>query len=144
VVESIRIHESWLAYAEELLRWGEFVRAKVLLKEAALHARILKDQDSYAKALLLIAQIQYLEGESAASLRTAMVCHAYARDIQTVEQAIHNTFNLLFATEKFEDCERLLDPAIEMLVGLRRADEGKLAATAAGKKDGSMVVPVTE
>jgi hypothetical protein len=43
VVESIRIHESWLAYAEELLRWGEFVRAKVLLKEASLHARILKD-----------------------------------------------------------------------------------------------------
>lgn len=43
VVENIRIHESWLAYAEELVRWGEFVKAKTLLKEANLHARILKD-----------------------------------------------------------------------------------------------------
>jgi hypothetical protein len=57
VVESIRIHESWLDYAEELLKWGEFVRAKTLLTEANTHARILKDQDSYAKSLLYIAQI---------------------------------------------------------------------------------------
>ena len=57
VVESIRIHESWLDYAEELLKWGEFVRAKTLLTEANTHARILKDQDSYAKSLLYITQI---------------------------------------------------------------------------------------
>jgi len=43
VVESIRVHESWLDYAEELLKWGEFVRAKTLLTEANTHARILKD-----------------------------------------------------------------------------------------------------
>jgi hypothetical protein len=49
---------------------------------------------------------------------------------------------LLFANEKFEDCERLLDPAIEMLIGLRRAEEGRMPA--AGTKGGSMVVPVTE
>ena len=69
VVESIRVHESWLSYAEELLKWGEFVRAKTLLMEANTHARILKDQDSYAKSLLYIAQVQYLEGESANALR---------------------------------------------------------------------------
>jgi len=131
VVENIRIHESWLAYAEELVRWGEFVRAKVLLKESNLHARILKDQDSYAKSLLLIAQIQFLEGESANSLRTIMICHAYAKDIPLVEQAIINTFNLLFTNEKFEDCEKLLDPSIEMLYGLRRSDEAKQTAGAA-------------
>lgn len=43
VVESIRIHESWISLAEELLKWGEFLRANKLAKEANLHARILKD-----------------------------------------------------------------------------------------------------
>jgi len=43
VVESVKMHEQWLGLAEELLRWGEFVRAKTLAKEANLHARILKD-----------------------------------------------------------------------------------------------------
>ena len=48
-----------------------------------------------------------------------------------MEQAIHNTFNLLFANEKFEDCEKLLDPAINMLYSLRRTDESKQTAGAA-------------
>ena len=61
-----------------------------------------------------------------------MICHAYARDIPLVEQAIINTFNLLFTNEKFEDCEKLLDPSIEMLYGLRRIDEAKKTANAAG------------
>ena len=65
VIEMLRIHESWLDYSEELLKWGEFTRAKDLAKEVALHARILQDQDSYSRALLMIAQIAYLEGESA-------------------------------------------------------------------------------
>lgn len=43
VIEMVRVHESWLAYAEELLKWGEFSRVKVLAKEVALHARILQD-----------------------------------------------------------------------------------------------------
>ena len=34
VIENISIHEAWLAYAEELSKWGEFVRAKELAKEA--------------------------------------------------------------------------------------------------------------
>ena len=43
VLEQIRIHESWLALAEELIKWGDYVKAKDLLKEVNLHARILKD-----------------------------------------------------------------------------------------------------
>lgn len=74
IIESVRIHESWLELSEELLRWGEFARAKAMAKEANLHARILKDQDVFAKSLHVLGQIQYLEGDSAGSLRTAMVC----------------------------------------------------------------------
>ena len=81
VVESMRIHESWLAYAEELLKWGDFARAKDLVKEASLHARILQDQNAYAKSLLLLGTVAYLEGDSANALRTAMVCHRYAKDV---------------------------------------------------------------
>jgi hypothetical protein len=43
VIENIRIHESWLELAVELLRWGEFTRAKSLVQESNLHSRILKD-----------------------------------------------------------------------------------------------------
>lgn len=43
VLESIRIHEVWIQYAEELLKWGEFIKAKEFIMEANLHARILKD-----------------------------------------------------------------------------------------------------
>ena len=85
VVESVKMHEQWLGLAEELLKWGEFVRAKKLAKEANLHARILKDQNVFAHSLHLLAQIQYLEGESANALRTAMVGHQYAKDISLVE-----------------------------------------------------------
>jgi len=44
VLEQLRIHESWLALAEEHIKWGHYVQAKDLLKEVNLHARILKDQ----------------------------------------------------------------------------------------------------
>ena len=81
IIESIKIHESWLAYAEELLKWGDFSMAKTLAKEASLHARVLQDQNSYAKSLLLLGTIYYLEGDSADALRTAMACHSYATDI---------------------------------------------------------------
>ena len=43
VLEQLRIHESWLLLAEEHIKWGNYVRAKDLLKEVNLHARILKD-----------------------------------------------------------------------------------------------------
>jgi hypothetical protein len=43
--------------AEELLKWGEFLRANKLAKEANLHARILKDQDVFARSLHLLGQI---------------------------------------------------------------------------------------
>ena len=43
VIDGIRVHESWVGLSEELMKWGEFTRAKVLAKEASLHASILKD-----------------------------------------------------------------------------------------------------
>ena len=43
VIEILRTHETWLGYAEELIKWGEFTRTKELAKEVALHARILQD-----------------------------------------------------------------------------------------------------
>ena len=88
VIEQIKIHESWLAYAEELIKWGEFVRAKELAKECNLHARILKDQDSYSSSLILLSSLAYLEGDSAGALRIAMISHRYSKDIEVIERAI--------------------------------------------------------
>jgi hypothetical protein len=75
VLESIRIHEVWALYAEELLKWGEFILAKEFVMEVTLHSRILKDQDTYANSLLMLSSIAYLEGDSAAALRCDMLCH---------------------------------------------------------------------
>jgi len=123
VVEMVHVHESWLGYAEESLRWGEFARVKTFAKEAALHARILQDQDAYSRALLVLAQVAFVEGESAQALRLYMTCQKYAKEIDLVERSIVETFNLLFAYEKFEDCERLLEPSLQMLASLRSARE---------------------
>ena len=123
VIEILRTHETWLGYAEELLKWGEFTRTKELAKEVALHSRILQDQDSYSRALLILAQVAYLEGESAQSLRIYMNCHKYAKEVDLVERSIVDTFNLLFKYEKFEDCERLLEPSLSMLISLRSSRE---------------------
>lgn len=65
VVENVRIHEAWSDLAEELIRWGEFGRAKDMATEASLHARILKDPDCYAKTLLSLSNIAFVEGSSA-------------------------------------------------------------------------------
>lgn len=43
VLESLKIHEVWIMYADELLKWGEFIKAKDFILETYLHSRILKD-----------------------------------------------------------------------------------------------------
>jgi len=48
-----------------------------------------------------------------------MQCQTYAKEIDLVERSIVETFNLLFRYDKLEDCERLLEPALSMLIGLR-------------------------
>lgn len=68
------MHEAWLLYSEELIKWGDFSKAKDMAKECNLHARILKDQDSYTRSLLVLQTVAYLEGDSAGSLRIAMLC----------------------------------------------------------------------
>lgn len=65
VLESLKIHEVWILYADELLKWGDFISAKDFILETYLHARILKDQDNYAWALMMLSTIAFLEGESA-------------------------------------------------------------------------------
>ena len=52
-----------------------------------------------------------------------MTCHKYAKEIELVEEAICQTYDLLYRYEKYEDCERLLDPALQMLIELRKARE---------------------
>lgn len=81
VVESIRIHETWAVLAEELIKWGEFSRAKNLAQEASLHARILKDADCYARALVALSTIAYVEGNSASALKISMMSHTCVRDM---------------------------------------------------------------
>lgn len=48
VLEQIKIHQTWIQYAEELLKWGEFVKAKEFIIEVNIHSRILKDQEIYS------------------------------------------------------------------------------------------------
>jgi len=95
VLEQVKVHEVWIHYAEELLKWGEFVRAKEFILEVNIHSRILKDQEIYSQSLMLLSTIAYLEGESATALRCDMLCHSYVKNMETVEKAIEHTFDLL-------------------------------------------------
>lgn len=76
--------------------------------------------------MLVLSEIAYLEGESAAALKLAMASHRYASDIEFIEEAIVTTFNLLFKFDKLDDCEALLAPALNMLVDLRGSRELEL------------------
>jgi hypothetical protein len=108
----------WIQYAEELLRWGEFVKAKEFILEVSIHSRILKDQEIYSHSLMLLSTIAFLEGESASALRLDMLCHTYAKSMSTVEKSIEHTFDLLMQYNKFDDCRQLIDPSIKMLASL--------------------------
>jgi len=119
VLEQIRIHESWLALAEEHVKWGNYLRAKDLLKEVNLHARILKDQKLFATSLLSLSTIAYLEGESGSALKLDMLCHNYAQDMDFVERAIVHTNDLLVEFDKVDDCRVLLDGSIDMLLEVK-------------------------
>jgi len=140
VVESVRIHEAWCVLAEELIKWGDFSRAKDLATEASLHARILKDADCYAKTLLSLSNIAFVEGSSAQALKIAMMSHAAVRDMQLLEKCIVHTFKLLASFQKWEDVQNLLNPLTEMLQGFRRSNnDNKTNAhidTSAKKKTG--------
>jgi hypothetical protein len=115
VIETVRIHEAWSDLADELIKWGEFARAKDLATEASLHSRILKDADSYAKSLLSLSTIAFVEGNSAQALKIAMMSHQSVRDMQLLEKCAIHTFNILLHFRKFEDIARLLNPLIDML-----------------------------
>lgn len=119
VLEQIRIHESWLELAEEQLKWGNFIIAKDLLQEVNIHARILKDQPSFAKALLHMSTIKYLEGESGQALKLDMMSHSYAQDLEFMEQAICHTFDLLFEFNKMQDASNLVEGSLEMLHAIK-------------------------
>lgn len=118
VLEQVKVYEVWLNYAEELLRWGEFVKAKEFILEVNIHSRILKDQDIYSQSLMMLSTIAFLEGESASALRCDMLCHTYAKSMANVERAIEHTFDLLLHFGKLDDCRTLIDPSIKMLAGL--------------------------
>jgi hypothetical protein len=119
-IKSLRIHEAWAVLAEELIKWGEFQRAKDLATESSLHARILKDPDCYAKTLISLSQIAFTEGSSAQSLKIAMMSHACVRDMQLLEKCVVHTFDLLAGFGKWEDVQNLLNPLTNMLTSFRR------------------------
>lgn len=115
VLEQIRIHESWLQLADEHIKWGNYVLAKDLLNEVTRHARILKDQPSFARSLLARSTVAYLEGESGSALKLDMMSHRYTQKIEFMAEAIVHTYDLLVEFNKIDDCQSLLDGSITML-----------------------------
>lgn len=118
MLESIRIHEVWIDYGEELLKWGDFIKAKDFILEANLHSRVLKDQNRYATSLMMLSTLAFLEGESASALRCDMLCHQYAKDMRLVETSIEHTFDLLLHFNKLDDCLMLVNSSISMMQSL--------------------------
>jgi hypothetical protein len=64
---------------------------------------------------MLLSTIAFLEGESASALRCDMLCHSYAKNMETVERAIEHTFDLLLHFNRLDDLRSLVDPSIKML-----------------------------
>jgi len=119
------------------------VKAKDLLKEVNLHSRILKDQPNYAKSLLSLSTVAYLEGESGSALKLDMLCHNYAQDMEFVEKAIIHTNDLLIEYDKIEDCRILLDGSINMLIDIKQS-MGNQKSISDTKKSISSINPIVQ
>ena len=118
------------------------MKAKDLLKEVNLHSRILKDQPNYAKSLLSLSTVAYLEGESGSALKLDMLCHNYAQDMEFVEKAIIHTNDLLIEYDKIDDCRTLLDGSINMLIDIKQSMGSKSISDT--KKSISSINPVVQ
>lgn len=119
VLEQIRIHESWLQLGEEHIKWGNYAQAKDLVQEVQRHSRILKDQPSFARSLLHLSTIAYLEGESGSALKLDMMCHKYTQKLDFMEEAIVHTYDLLVEFNKVDDGQALLDGSITLLTEIK-------------------------
>ncbi len=80
-----------------------------------MHSRILKDQQNYAKSLLLLSSVAYIEGESGSALKLDMLAQQYTQSVDLMFQSILHTYKLLSEFNKLDDCRALLDGSIEML-----------------------------
>jgi hypothetical protein len=81
VIETVRIHDSWSLLAEELVKWGEFTRAKDLAREASMHSRILKDSDCYTRSLIVLSKLALIEGDTGSALKIAIASHLSVREM---------------------------------------------------------------
>ena len=80
-----------------------------------MHSRILKDQSNYAKSLLFLSSVAYIEGESGSALKLDMLAQQYTQSVDQMFQSILHTYKLLSEFNKLDDCKTLLDGSIEML-----------------------------
>ena len=137
----MRIHEAWTLLSEELLRWGEFTRAKELAKEASIHCRVLNDPNNYTRCLVVLSKLALVEGDTGSALQIALASHQSVREMQQVEQCILHTFDMLFEFQKWEDLQSLLDPMCSMLMSFRRTEQDNKQnpnATDANKASGNL------
>lgn len=93
--------------------------AKDLLNEVSKHSRILKDQVGFARSLLGLSTVAYLEGESGNALKLDMMSHRYTQKIDFMEEAIIHTNDLLVEFNKLDDCQTLLDGSIDILAKIK-------------------------
>jgi hypothetical protein len=93
--------------------------------------------------LLSLSTIAYLEGESGSALKLDMLCHTYAKDLEFIEKAIVHTNDLLMEFDKIDDCRKLLDGSISMLIGIKQS-LGNPKSLGEPKKSISNINPIVQ
>ena len=72
-----------------------------------------------------------------------MLCHTYAKDLEFVEKAIVHTNDLLMEFDKIDDCRKLLDGSISMLIGIKQS-LGNPKSLGEPKKSISNINPIVQ
>ena len=120
VVGEILPDAAWVKIARELIYFGEFYKARILLEEAKKHALFLRDMEKCGEIELLFGRIFYMEGKYSESLGCLMAGHKMIKHLMMWEEAIRYfpkklkiknryTYATLKKLRKFDDIRSFLD-----------------------------------
>ncbi len=79
-----------------------------------MHARVLKEQRVYARAMHILAHLHYLGGDFNMALRFDMQCQSLADDPELLEASLLQTVTHLQDAKRPDDAETLLTRSVDL------------------------------
>lgn len=113
-------YEGWVRIASELIQFGDFIYARVMLNHAKQHAAYLTKTQEVGEIMMLLANISFLEGRHTDAVRSIMDAHRMIKSMDRWCESIEYTFRILKALDKWEDISKFLEKIMITLMDCRK------------------------